>query len=90
MEIRGLGVLTVDGRIHAEVRFALVTGEGFAAGRGELHGDKAVLAAAYHSDRTALQVAEWGDPLDVMLIAVPDGDVADFVPIGESPRYWDE
>lgn len=90
MEIKGFGTLSVEGEIRTEVQFCLVTGEGFAAGRGELHGNAAALAAAYQAGSTALHFVEWGAPLEVMLVAAPDGEVADFVPIGESPRYWDE
>lgn len=90
MRIEGIGTLSLEGDFCAEVQFSLVTGEGFAAGRGELHGDAAVLAAAYNAASTALHFVEWGDPLEVMLVGVSDDGVADFVPIGESPRYWDE
>lgn len=90
MEIRGFGKLSVDDDASTDVRFSLITGEGFAAGRGELHGDEAVLAAAFEAASAALHFVEWGDPLEVMLVSAPDGGIADFVPVGESPRYWDE
>jgi len=90
MQIKGSGKLALAGEVRTEVRFTLVTGEGFAAGRGELHGDPVVLAAAFHAASTTLHFAQWGDPLEVMLVGVPEGGIADFVPIGESPRYWDE
>jgi hypothetical protein len=90
MQIKGSGRLALAGGICTDVRFTLTTGEGFAAGRGELHGDPDVLAAAFHAASTELHFVEWGDPLEVMLVGAPDGNIADFVPIGASPRYWDE
>lgn len=90
MEIKGAGRLDVGGARIVFVEFTLTTGEGFAAGLGELRGDPAMLAAAFHAGDLVLHHDNWGDPLEVMMIGAPDRGVADFVPLGESPRYWRE
>jgi hypothetical protein len=90
MQIKGIGTLAVAGEMRGSVEFNLVFSEGFAAGRGEISGDAGMLAAAFRADRAALHHPEWGDPLDIMLVGAPEGSVADFVPVLESPRYWAE
>jgi hypothetical protein len=90
MQINGIGKLCADGEALGDVHFTLVTTPGFPAGRGELRCGAPALNEAYQSATAALFCADWGDPVEIMLVGVPDGDVADFVTVGESPRYWDE
>lgn len=88
MQINGIGVLAIDGEVRGEVQFSLVTSTGFAAGRGELNGDAATLRAAFVAGAAMLCCDGWGDPLDILIIGEPDGEIVDFVPVGESPRDW--
>lgn len=88
MQINGFGTLSADGEALARVSFTLFTTPGFAAGRGELHGIPPVLRDAYCAGAAALSCDDWGDPIEIMIVGAPDGPVADFVTVGESPRYW--
>lgn len=90
MRIDGFGKLCSDGEALADVYFTLVTTPGFPAGRGELRCDPPILEEAFWSSGAALFYPAWGDPVEIMLVGMPEGDVADFVTVGESPRYWDE
>lgn len=90
MQINGIGKLFADGETLADVEFTLVTTPGFPAGRGELRCETPVLHEAYGATETALFFDDWADPVEIMIVGAPDGAVADFVTVGESPRYWDE
>jgi len=90
MQINGIGKLYANGETLADVEFTLVMTPGFPAGRGELRCETPALHEAYGADVAALFFADWGDPIEIMIVGAPDGPVADFVTVGESPRYWDE
>lgn len=88
MQINGIGKLYADGETLAEVEFTLVTTPGFPAGRGELRCGKPALHEAYGADAAALLCADRGRPIEIMIVGPPEGEVADFVTVGESPRQW--
>ena len=90
MQINGIGKLYADGETLAEVEFILVTTPGFPAGRGELRCETPALHEAYEAGAAALFFDDWGDPIEIMIVGAPEGPVADFVTVGESPRYWGE
>jgi hypothetical protein len=87
MQINGVGKLSADGEMLAEVEFTLFTSPGFPVGRGELRGDMPALHEAYGAAETALLFVGRGR-IEIMIIGSPDGEVADFVTVGESPRHW--
>lgn len=88
MQINGIGKLCADGETLAEVEFTLFTTAGFPVGRGELRGKMPALHEAYGAAEAALLFADRGDPVEIMIIGSPAGEVADFVTVGEPPRHW--
>lgn len=88
MYINGIGRLAIDGEERGEVQFSLLTTGGFAAGLGELCGDATALRAAFRAETAALSCEGWGDPVEIMIVGEPHGDIVDFVPLHESPRDW--
>ena len=87
MQINGIGKLCADGETLAEVEFTLFRTAGFPVGRGELRGETPALHEAYGASAAALFVDGRG-PVEIMIVGSPEGEVADFVTVGESPRRW--
>lgn len=88
MQINGIGKLHANGEALAEAEFTLFTTPGFPTGRGELRCARSALHEAYGAARAALSFTSHGDPIEIMIVGSPDGEVADFVAIGQSPRLW--
>jgi hypothetical protein len=90
MQINGIGKLHADGEALAEAEFTLFTTPGFPTGRGELRCAGSALHEAYGAARAALSFINRGEAVEIMIVGSPDGDIADFVAIGQPPRHWGE
>ncbi|OEO31227.1 hypothetical protein VW23_017220 [Devosia insulae DS-56] len=82
MQINGIGKLCADGETLAEVEFTVLTTPGFPAGRGELRCKRPALYEAYGATHAGLLFTDGDDPVEIMIVGPPDGEVADFVAVG--------